>query len=414
MKRYGLSIIMICLLSFACIGCGKGDSSDVVGSKNPIANSRDEQPSDTINNGENDSDKGGIIVDDEDGSDNGDTPDNGEVVYQEPYATVSNAQMWTNWFVENGEVKDIKFSEYTAEIIPQESYSKFSIEWTYINEKLYLGKEQAWFYVDKLPNSEDKVLLKSWNIDYEYEGPHFRIFDINTKEILSIYPDNVEEDYHVKEVWVSSDLSMVVFFDGGRVLYYDGIQVTEIEQFKGKFDGLYSSALMVEDGKVLALGKNVEDKITYCYVYDFATDELMERKYSWGAESDEYIDTYEWCTKAHGYGWLDFRYGSAYRDGYFTIIDLLTGREDKTEIPKEKVRHVENISEDWFFVLADCGYFIEKSTGRIIAKTEYEIRPGKKDVRYRTLLVPSDEDIYFCLKVVDSEAGIIYKIELNE
>ncbi len=407
MKRYGLSIIMICLLSFACIGCGKGDSSDVVGSKNPIANSQDEQPSDTINNGANESDKGtnegGIIVDEED------TPDEEEIIYQEPYTVVSNILMWINWFVEEGEVKEIEFSEYTAEIIPQVKYSKFGVTWAYVNEELYLGGKSGWYSTQKIPGCEDKVLLSYQQKELDYKAPFFRVFDINTKEILSIYPDYIEADYYVEEVWVSPDLSDVVFLTKTEVYYYDGTRVTKIEQFEDKLEGLTSTVITMEEGKILVLGTNSKLSEVCCYVYDFATDELIERKYSSDAESDEYIVTYD-----QDYGGLGFRYGRCYKNGYFTIVDLLTGREDKTEIPKEKIRHVENISEDWFFVLADYGYFIEKSTGRIVAKTEYEIAPSKEDDGFTVALVPSDEDIYFCLKAVDSEAGIIYKIELDE
>lgn len=391
MKKYILNIVIMSLFLFLCIGCGKEDSLDVEGNKKPIENNQGEQSAHIINSGVNDNSEG-------------------EIVYQEPYAVVSEISSRINLYVEDGEVKKMEFSKYSGEMIPQEKYSNFGVEWAYVNGELYLGKGEGWYYTHKISNCEDKVLLEASNLEggLDYgDVPQFRVFDINTKEIISIYPDYIEEEYYISDVWISSDLSNVVFFDGGTVFYYDGTQVSIIEQFENRLENVRDSEITMADGKILVLGYGSARQEIYCFVYDIVRDEFKEYKYTSSYVMEDGLYTYELFSN-------DFRYGRCYTDGYLTIVDLLTGREDKTEIPKEKTRWVENISEDCFFVLADYGYFIEKATGRIVAKTEYEIAPSKEGVIFDVKLIPSDEDIYFYLRMYSSEEGEIYKIDLND
>lgn len=65
-------------------------------------------------------------------------------------------------------------------------------------------------------------------------------------------------------------------------------------------------------------------------------------------------------------------------------------------------------------MLADYAYFFEKSTGRIIAKTEHEIAPTKDGESFNVAIVPSDEGLYFYLKGDSAEDAEIYRIEPDE
>ncbi len=382
MKRRFFSTVIILVFLVLCVGCNKEQNQDEVNNSNSIEETQGEQlPEEEIEDsviiGE------GEVVEEE--------PDS----YQEPYTVVQISSPWQQWYVEKGEVKEIEFSEYSAEIIPGEKDTKFTITSSYINGKLYLGRSQG-YHANKIPQSDDKILLESFWLGLDFDQASFRVLDINTKEILTIYPDNVEKDYYVNEVWVSPDLSEVAFMTDSEVYYYDGTQVTELEPFNGKIKSFDSYTIMMKDGKLLVIADGLY--LGDCYIYDFATNELTE------------CNLPNMQQNVHRLG---SHYGYSYRDGYFTIIDLLTGREDKTELSQNMIRHVQGISEDWCFVLADYAYFIEKSTGRIIAKTEFEIARSNGSDTFTVDLLPSDEDIYFCIQLNDSEEKVVYKIELD-
>lgn len=139
-----------------------------------------------------------------------------------------------------------------------------------------------------------------------------------------------------------------------------------------------------------------------------ATDELTEQKYTNDEYAPDGVRTYKVATCE------EYRYGTCYRNGYLTLIDFMTGREDETEVLADKVRCIRSISEDCFFVLADYAYFFEKSTGRTLAKTEHEIVPTKEGESFDVAIVPSDEGLYFYLKGDSAEDAEIYRIEPDE
>ncbi len=392
MKKLSCKILIVGLFLLICFGCSQNRENSIKPNES-IQN----EPSTNVSDGEgndNNNEGNGIVIDEDDNQE--------DVIYEEPYAIVTELGWPMKWCVLDGELTEMKYEEYYGHIYPQEKYSEFSVEWSYINGKLYLGRELKWYTSEKIPNSEDKILLSYKMPGLDEDGPYYRVFDLSTKEILNIYPEYLDYEYVMTGIAFSLDCSDVVFMCDTEIYHYNGTEVTKVEAFKEKLAPLSLPRMMMEDEKILVLGLDFETHEICRYVYDLTTEELIEQRYPTASSGSS--------------AWLyrkDIRYGTSYEGEYMELVDFLTGRKDRTDIPTEEVHHTININEECFLVLADYGYLIEKVNGRLVAKTEHELLLSDEDAQCTIDIVPSDEDLYFYMQYEDSEEILIYKIEVD-
>lgn len=393
MKKIHLKTYLIFLFFFLLVGCT--DKSDKDEENSPIGEPFNEQQG-----------NGGVDIDDS--SNSGaivDGSDKKDEMFQKPYAVISSEKISKlTYYVEKGELKEIKFKRVNERIGSHGTEFTLDFELAICNGEIQLGASYDCFEKCQIPNCEDKILLKS---ELDDILPFYRVLDITTNEVLKIYPNEIEEEYYIRSIFVSPDLSEVIMLTSCGALYYDGNKIEKIiPEYDEKFINLRQAKVLSTNGKMLVTGFDSDYANLCCYIFDWSSDEVVERIYPSEFGGNDGLKEYGWTG--------EIRYGTYMKNGYLTIVDFLTGREDITEIPEEKIRYVETISEDWFVVLADYGYIIEKATGRTIGRTEYIIQMGAEDKIFNVGLLPSDKDIYFWVMMYGSEESNVYKINLSQ
>lgn len=369
----------------------------------------------------NEPDQDNQIVENNDKIDSGEEQDNAqndgtqndiaEVIYMEPYATTDTI----NVYVENGEVKEMEFSTFSGKYSYMGVDYNLRFEWAYACGSVHYGEifwREVWFDVVEMPNSPEKVLL------YKRFGeigmdPVYQIADLKTNTIEPICDESFWQENYINDVYVASDFSQMAVIGENNfkpvIYYYDGNEMRDItDKFPIDWDERYYTSYGIEiaGSSILLLlttynGVNEE---VYCYVYDYLKDEFKVTVDGVISGSYEREDTLTVFTLDR-----NFRYAWANKDGYFTIVDLLTGRMDKTEILVDQIRGCMKIDEEYLFILADYGYVIEKATGRIVAQSEYPFQNRGYDMK----IIPSDEDVYVYIGITQGTYPI-YKIEIQK
>ncbi len=396
MKKILFLLIVLTLGLTACKGNEPNQDNQVVEDNNKI-DSGDEQD----NSGE----------EQDNAQNDGTQNDIAEVIYMEPYATSDTI----NVYVENGEVKDMEFSTFSGKYSYMGVDYNLRFEWAYACGSVHYGEiffREEWFDVVEMPNSPEKVLLYK-NFGEIGMDPVYQIADLKTNTIEPIYEESFWQKNYIRDVYVTSDFSQMAVIgsnDLGIVIYYyNGNEMMDItDKFPIDWDERYYTSYdiaIVETSILLLLESyNGIDGEIYCYTYDYFKDEF---KVTVDGVIDGSID-YDYTISAPILQ-RDIRYGQCNRDGYFNIVDLLTGRMDQTEILVNEIRRRIDIDEEYLFILADYGYVIEKATGRIVAQSEYPFKNRGADMK----IIPSDEDIYVYIGITQGSYPI-YKIEFQK